>query len=237
MTPQVLPLQSAFTASPRCHDSGVAPHGAAGSDRYGFSRIRRLWRSERGVAAIEAALIIPLMVFIIVGTIELYQYFRAAAILDRAAFTLADGVAMQRELFDSGPCDKSDNICTYGAIAEDLVRPLDFSTNGWIIISAYAATDPLSGANPPPVTWKNGTEWNKRFSGGETGTSIPDSLLDPSSGFPVANEGDTLIVVEVFYDYEPFALSSGFWASLGGPRRMYSRAFFRPRFSELRTLS
>jgi len=189
------------------------------------------------VAGIEAALIIPLMIFIIVGTMELYQYYRAAAILDRAAFTLADGVAMQRELFDSGPCDKSDNICTYGAVAQDLLTPLNFAGSGWIIISAFEATEPGSGRNPPPVTWKNSSEWSKRYSGGGTGGSAPDSLLEPSSGFPPANEDDTLIVVEVFYDFVPFALSAGFWEALAGPRRMYSRAFYRPRFAELRELS
>lgn len=199
--------------------------------------IRRLWRCQRGIAGIEAALIIPLMAFIIVGTMELYHYFRAAAILDRAAFTLADGVAMQRELFDGGPCDKSDNICTYGAIAQDLLRPLDYSRNGWIIISAFAATDPGSGSNPPPVSWKNSSEWNKRYSGGSTGGSVPNSLLAPSSGFPPANEGDTLIAVEVFYDFIPFAISAAFWETLAGSRRMYSRAFYRPRFAELRELN
>lgn len=196
-----------------------------------------LWRSERGIAGIEAALIIPLMVFIIVGTMELYNYFRAASILDRAAFTLADGVAMQRELFDQGACDNSDDICTYGAIAQDLLTPLNFSANGWIIISAFAATEPEGGTNPPPVSWKNSSEWNRRFTGVGNSGSVPDSLLEPSSGFPPANDGDTLIVVEIFYDYEPFALSSAFWETLAGTRRMYSRAFYRPRFAELRELS
>jgi len=203
-----------------------------------LSRLRRLWRSEKGVAGIEAALVIPLMVFIIVGTLELYQYFRAASILDRAAFTLADGVAMQRELFDGGTCNKSDNICTYGAIAQDLLTPLNFSANGWVIISAYAATEPQSGWNPPPVRWENGPEWTRDYSGGGGGGgSAPASLLDPSSGFPPANDGDTLIAVEIFYDFVPFAMSAAFWETLGGPRRMYSRAFYRPRFAELRELS
>ncbi|WP_397475025.1 TadE/TadG family type IV pilus assembly protein [Pusillimonas sp.] len=221
------------------HAQVVTAGGSAACSRDArkSSGLRRLWRSERGIAGLEAALIIPLMVFIIVGTLELYHYFRAAAILDRAAFTMADGVAMQRELFDGGACDNSDDICTYGAIAQDLLTPLDFSSHGWIIVSAFAATEPSSGSNPPPVSWKSGSEWNKRFAGSGTGGTAPDSLLEPSSGFPPANEGDTLIVVEVFYDFEPFALSSAFWEALAGQRRMYSRAFYRPRFAELRELS
>lgn len=199
--------------------------------------LRRLWSCDDGIAGIEAALIIPLMVFIIVGTMELYHYFRAAAVLDRAAFTLADGVAMQRELFDGGPCDKSDHICTYGAVAQDLLTPLDFSRNGWVIITAFAATEPASGSNPPPVTWKHAFEWQRIYAGGDTTGSQPGSMLDSTEGFPPANEDDTLIVVEVFYDFVPFALTSAFWETLGGPRRMYSRAFFRPRFADLRELN
>lgn len=202
-----------------------------------FRRLRRLWTDEHGVAGIEAAVVIPLMAFIIVATVELYQYFRAASILDRAVFTLADGVAMQRELFDSGSCDESDSICTYGAIAQDLMTPLDYSRNGWVIISAFAATEPAPGANPPPVTWKNTFEWRREYSGTGNSGSQPGSLLDSTQGFPPANDGDTLIVVEVFYDFVPFAISAAFWETLGGPRRIYSRAFYRPRFAELRDLS
>lgn len=204
--------------------------------KWAQTQFRALWRSDRGVAALEAALIIPLMVFIIVGSVEMYQYFRAAAIVDRAAFTLADGVAMQRELYQGGSCENSDSICTYGAIAQDLMTPLDFSSNGWIIISAYATTPP-SGGTPPSVTWKGTTEWSEMFSGSGTGESAPDSLLSPPEGFPPASIDDTLIVVEVFYEFVPFVLSARYWEILGGQRRLYSRAFYRPRFADLRELN
>src|SRR5690606_26190210 len=143
----------------------------------------------------------------------------------------------QRELFFRGSCDKSDDICTYGAVAQDLLTPLDFSRNGWVIITAFAATEPVSGNNPPPVTWKNSPEWTYTHAGNGTTGSHPSSMLDSTEGFPPANEDDTLIVVEVFYDFVPFALTSAFWETLGGPRRMYSRAFFRPRFADLRELN
>src|SRR5690554_1695460 len=153
---------STLRARRQCQQGQEAPKGGLAC------RLRHLWSADNGIAGIEAALIIPLMVFIIVGTMELYHYFRAAAVLDRAAFTLADGVAMQRELFDGGPCDKSDHICTYGAVAQDLLTPLDFSRNGWVIITAFAATEPASGSNPPPVTWKHAFEWQRIYAGGDT---------------------------------------------------------------------
>jgi hypothetical protein len=200
-------------------------------------RARAAWRrrlASRGVAGVEAALILPLMVFIIIGTIEVYQYFRAATILDRAAFTLANGISIQRELLDRGQCTNSNDICTYGAITRDLMTPLDYDRNGRVIFSVFAATEP-TGRNPPPVRWESQPQWTRSYTGsGATGSAV--SRLEPTRGFPPANRGDTVIVVEVFYDFEPFAMSSAFWETLGGQRRMYSRAFFRPRFSDIREL-
>ena len=193
-------------------------------------------RGQRGIAAIEAALVLPLVAFTIVGFIELYQYFRAVTILDRASFTLANGLSVQRELFDLRQCDRSDDICTYAAITGDLLRPLDYTQNGQVIFSVYAATEP--GRNGA-VTWVRTPAWQRAYrpgSGGATGLPLAASRLQISQ-FPPANQGDTIIAVELFYDHEPFVMSSAFWETLGGPRRVYSKAFFRPRFSDIRTLT
>ena len=128
---------------------------------------KQLWRSDRGVAAIETALVLPLMIFIIIGTIEVYQYFRAATILDRSAFTLANGISIQRELLDRGRCTEANDICTYGAIAHDLMTPLDFAGRGSVVFSVYAATDP-SGNRPPPVSWEKAPTWTRGLRPGHT---------------------------------------------------------------------
>jgi len=188
---------------------------------------------ERGSAALEAALIFPVAVFLIFACMELYQYYRAAALLDRVAFTVADGVAMQRELFNHDQCDKSDDICVYGAMAQDLFRPLDYGRHGGLIISAYAATEPDTNDN---VFWNPQPEWRMTFKG--SGPAVPDpvSKLADKSAFPPAKVGDTIIVTEAYYEHEPFAMSSAMWTALAGTSQMYSRFFFRPRFDDLRVL-
>ena len=193
-------------------------------------------RGQRGIAAIEAALVLPLVAFTIVGFIELYQYFRAVTILDRASFTLANGLSVQRELFDMRQCDRSDDICTYGAITGDLLRPLDYAQRGQVIFSVYAANEP--GRNGT-VNWIQTPSWQRAYrpgTEGGSGSAVAASRLQVAQ-FPPANQGDTIIAVELFYDHEPFVMSSAFWEALGGPRRVYSRAFFRPRFSDIRTLT
>ncbi|WP_237173984.1 TadE/TadG family type IV pilus assembly protein [Paracandidimonas lactea] len=190
-------------------------------------------RGERGTAAVEAAIIFPLAVFLVFACVEMYQYFRSAALLDRAAFSVANGVALQRELFNQGACTQANDICVYGIIAKDVFQPLDFSDGGSMIISAYAATEPDVNGD---VTWKSAPEWSATFKGSSPSVTAPVSKLTDTSAFPQVRVGDTIIVAETFYDYEPFAVSGAFWNVLAGTKSMYSRFFFRPRFDDLRVL-
>lgn len=194
-------------------------------------RQKRIW--QRGAAAVEAALVLPVAVFMIFACVEVYQYFRAAALLDRIAFTVANGVAMQRGLASNGQCDQSDDICVYGTMAQDLFQPLDYSKRGGMIISTYAATEPDKNGD---VSWKAQPEWRVTFKGSTSSLPDPISKLGDTTVFPPARTGDTLIIAETFYDHEPFAVSSHFWTALAGTTSMYSRFFFRPRFNDLRTL-
>jgi len=188
---------------------------------------------QRGVAALEAVLILPVAIALVFACVEMYQFYRAAALIDRVAFTVANGVAMQHNLYDKNQCTKSDDICVYSTMAHDLFQPLDYDSGGGLVISAYAATDPDINGN---VVWKDAAEWSKAYKSASSSSSNPVSRLSDKSLFPPAKVGDTIIVAEVFYSYDPFIMTSRLWTSLGGTKELYSRFFFRPRFEELRTL-
>ncbi|MEE3651084.1 MULTISPECIES: TadE/TadG family type IV pilus assembly protein [unclassified Brenneria] len=189
----------------------------------------RVGRNCRGVVAIEAALIIPLAVFLIIGAWELYHYFRTAAVVDRAAFMVANSLSMQRELKDGNGCRLADDICTYQTIAPDLMTPLDYQRNGGLVISFYTAEE----ANGEAV-WQTIPERPSKIFKGSGNSRVPVSRLAPPAGFPQAEVGDAAIVVEVFYHYTPFAIGSTFWRALGAERQIVSRVFYRPRFIPLR---
>lgn len=53
---------------------------------------------------------------------------------------------------------------------------------------------------------------------------------------PAPTANDTLVTVEIFYTYKPFLLSGSVWQKMVGGSDIYSRAFFRPRFSDLKDL-
>ncbi|QTF07490.1 hypothetical protein HC231_05830 [Brenneria izadpanahii] len=196
-------------------------------------RLQRFRGDNRGVVAVEAALLIPIGVFVIIASWELYQYFRTAAVVDRTAFLVANSLSMQRELHGGTDCTLANSVCTYNTIASDLMTPLDYKSNGGIVISLYAVETDDEGDNP---AWKTTPEWPSRIYRGSENTRNVASQLTPPAGFPAPAVNDTVIAVEVFYDYTPFAISSAFWQALGGEKQIVSTVFYRPRFSALRDL-
>lgn len=199
------------------------------------ARRRRL---QRGVAALEAALLMPVAIFLLLGSFETYQYFRADALVARASFAVANGVAMQQKIFDRNQCTQSDTICTYNTIAQDLMTPLNYEAHGGLVISAFTTREVGSGASKHTEWYFNPPDrgWRKSYVG-SGGSSSPESRIADTDDFPPPRAGDTLIVAEVFYEYEPYFMSSKFWSSMGGTKMLYSRFYFRPRFEELGSLN
>ncbi|MFA7439224.1 TadE/TadG family type IV pilus assembly protein [Castellaniella sp.] len=198
---------------------------------------RAFARAQQGVAAIEAALVLPLMLFFIVGIVELYQYYRADAIMTRAAFSVADGLAMQPELYGAGPCNLTDHVCTYGAIMPELMRPVDYADGGQLRIRLFATQEQTTGSGKNKQTktvWNTSPAWGRSCNGAGTCTSFTAAYQ--GDGMPAPNKDDTILVVEVIQAYEPFVISSRFWEALGGRRTLTAISFYRPRFDDLKNL-
>lgn len=198
--------------------------------------------AQRGVAALEAVLVLPLMVFIVIGGVEMYMYTRVAAILDRVAFTVANSVSIQQNpLADDTNCTTPGHICTYGTLMPQLMAPLDYANHGAIIISLYATNAPSNGN--PPSAWTAITSpnhgWTKTYKGVNapapasriTNSSLPTTLISNNT-----QTADTVIVVEIFYEYKPFAMSGSFFNLLFNTHQ-YSHAIIRPRYTDLCTLN
>ncbi|TAN27926.1 MAG: hypothetical protein EPN31_09630 [Castellaniella sp.] len=194
-------------------------------------------RARRGVAALEAVIVLPLMVFIIIGGVEMYLYTRVMAVMDRVAFTLANSISIQTSLTDDSNCTSPDHICTYGVLVPTLLMPLA-PKNAAVIISVYATNTPFNGG--PPSAWTNISSpnhgWTKIvYQGASAATptsqisaaTLPTSIISRN-----LQTADTVIVVEVFYKYQPFAFSGAFFKLFFNPQQ-YSRALIRPRYADL----
>ena len=199
--------------------------------------MRRFLRADQGVAGVEAAIVLPLMVFFVMGVVELYQYFRTDALMTRAAFSVADGVSMQQDLFDGGPCNLSDHVCTYGALMPDLMRPVDYRHGGSLQIRLLKTEEVTTGSGQNQQTktvWKTVPEWGKRCDG--SGVCQNFNQAYRGNEVPAPNRNDTIVIVEVFQTFEPFVISARYWSALGGPTTLRAASFYRPRFDDLNAL-
>lgn len=187
-------------------------------------------RDRRGSVAVETALLLPLGIFATIGAWEVYNYYRAAAVVDRTAFMIANSVAMQRELTQRHTLLAND-VCTYAEIMPVLMTPLNYKASDSVEIQLYATQEvpPKSGR----YEWINRRVWSSRDA-----CNQPKNAASQvgAADFPSPTKDDTIVTVEVFYNYTPFSLSSHYWQQLGGEQRLYSRAFFRPRFGDLKVL-
>lgn len=172
---------------------------------------RGFQRDEHGIAAVEFALILPLMLMIYLGLVELSRGMRAAQKLDLVAHTLADLTAQQLTGGSStGQAGLTEtDIDSVFAAATTIMSPLP-TTNLKMTISEVNITSPAAN------TWQAQTVWSvARNSGSKRPcqvltasnvapvvlTAMPTSYTQVTSG--VNPPTGPVIVSDVIYSYSP----------------------------------
>lgn len=179
---------------------------------------RRLAEDRRGTALLEAALIFPLMVTMLLGTFELSQYVRANGRVTNAASAIADLVAQQASTITGGSSGVLGNFCKAGKL-----MMAGFSTSGG------AGQAGAFSAAIASVTNNSGTaavDWESDASCGISATALGSGAvtLAKSPTNMVPNSGDSVIVVKVTYLY-----AGATQAILPGTFTLSQIAFARPR--------
>ena len=168
-----------------------------------ISRLRTLlfrWKAEENaLAAIEAAMIFPIMLVLLVGVFDAGNAILANQKTIRASQVVADLVTRQNTVTDA---DISEAI-EAGKLA---FEPLDSSSYGVDIVSIRFDEDANS-----EIVWRETQNM----------PPVPDPLGDVAA-LEAADEG--VVMVSVVYDYEP--LFAGFVMTAFG---MQERAFSRGR--------
>lgn len=173
-----------------------------------------LRRDERGIAAVEFALILPLMPMIYMGLVELSRGMRTAQKLDLVAHTLADLTAQQLTGGAStGQAGLTEaDITSIFSAANTLMAPLPTNTLK-MTISEVNITGTPAGA---PTSWQARTVWTVTRNGATprpcqvlTAANVPpvSSTTMPTSYTQITNgvnptEGP-VIVADVVYQYSP----------------------------------
>jgi Flp pilus assembly protein TadG len=181
---------------------------------------KRTLSSQKGVQAIEFALILPVLIILLFGVFEFGRYIIALQKANKLAHTVSNLAAQQTHI----NCGNLQEIFS-DRVTANILNPFDFKMgNGdGIMISAV-----------------NNTGGNQRIVfQARVGTQGPDVPVIGAQGgaanFAALPGGYTLqqdegvIVVEVTYRYDPILLPAGFIESITGPVVTWHYGLWRPR--------
>jgi len=180
------------------------------------SNIRSVWRDCRGVTAMEFALILPVLVFLSVGTVEFGRLILLVQKVQNGTFVLADLAARDEELFE----DQLDNMFL---AVNNILEPFEFGDTGTAVVTSVT----VDNDGDPVINWQ-------RFGSGTLDVSSEIGAPGDDAALPAnipLNIGETLIVSEVFFQYEPIF---GMTAAATTLRRV---AYVKPRLGTLTSLA
>ncbi|MFO1106870.1 MAG: TadE/TadG family type IV pilus assembly protein [Amaricoccus sp.] len=180
--------------------------------------LRRLWRDRSGVSAVEFALILPFLTALVVGTIEFGRLILVTQKLQNGSFILADLTARGD---NNKPLAESDIKSIFLAL-DSTMKPFSLKSNGAAMLSSVSAV----AGGKTVINWqRTGAGVLSVTSGlGKVGAvaALPKELTLAS--------GETLVVAEVFYSFQPVF---GFFVS---PAVLHKVAYYRPRLGTLDAL-
>ena len=168
---------------------------------------------ERGTALVEFAMVLPILLSLLLTGIEVGRYVLLNLKLQHASYIMGDIVSRDEDMTN---CDL-DGL--FGAI-EQAVQPFEFDANGVVIVSGISKR---STQNNPKVRWQRSGAGSLSHA---STYSAPVSNANLPAGF-VLDDGESVLVVELFYQTEPWLL--GFI-----PQQTVSKtSFFRPRLGSI----
>ena len=179
-----------------------------------FQLLRDFKRDERGLAFLELAYSVPILVILLLGGVEISRYVFVHQKLERAAVTMAD-------LLSQAYTIREGELAGLFEASAYVMNPFDMHTSGYMVASSIASE---SGGSAT-VMWQRTLGGATGGGGSRFGTQGGPAQLPPD--FSV-REGDSVIAAEAYYAYTPI-----FFDFLLAPRVIQSSALFRPRFADL----
>ncbi|RDE06069.1 pilus assembly protein [Sphingomonas aracearum] len=173
--------------------------------RRGRALLSRLYRARRGVALIEFALVLPILLTLSLTGAELTNYITIRMRISQLALHLADnaariGAGTRREakkIYESDIYDLVDG-------AQLQSGKLDLLRNGRIIVSSLESMPAPNTANKSRIRWQRcaGSKTSHASAWGVAGATNLDGM-GPSGRQAVAPQDGVTMFVEVYYEYKP----------------------------------
>ncbi|SDT88855.1 TadE/TadG family type IV pilus assembly protein [Stappia sp. ES.058] len=149
----------------------------------GVARLSRLCSDTRGVAAVEFALVLPFMLLLFLGMVEMNSALTLDRKVSQTASALADLVAQTDKL-------SSAQINDLMEISEAMLAPYPSSGIKLVVASVW-----MKDVNKPQVVWSRGTNTSGWSKNSPPPIDIPESLTKQKDTY--------LIVSQANYTYRP----------------------------------
>lgn len=166
---------------------------------------------------VEFALIIPILVALVVGTFEVTHLVRTQQKMERVAGMVGNLVARAES-------HTEENFQACFDAASQFAWPYDLFEKGNVIVSSIVGQ---GDGEHPTVLWQQVSEDGVTVS---SHIGSPGQAATLPEGLDI-DEGQGLIVTEVYFDYAPRLAAQMFPA-----RRLYMRALHSPRRSAIITM-
>lgn len=182
-----------------------------------LSRLARFGRDQRGVAAVEFAILASVLTFALLGGTELSRYTLMHQKMDRVSASVSNMVAQSSTM-------KAVDFDNMWGAAIEMAKPFDMGgTTSKVIISFIVA--------------ESDTTYRVQWQRSGAGTLSQSSQIGAEGGIATMppgvtmKQGDTIVAVEVYATYAPFV-----FPELIGSALVYHRSFDQPRLVDLITL-
>lgn len=187
-----------------------------------FARIRRVKDDSEGIALVEFAFSLPILLGLIFGGLETANYALAHLRVSQIAMTVADNAGRVDTTIDEA------NIYEVFTGAGLVGESLDFMANGRIVLSSLEPNG-LSGSDEGQmINWQrcagqmtSATPAYGLEGKGRTNSSLPLGMGGDGNRIAAA-DGTAVMFVEVTYTYQPLVAELGF---LGTREIRYESAF------------
>jgi hypothetical protein len=177
--------------------------------------VRRFAVQRDGVAALELALLLPVLIFILLGAFEMPRALLIYEKVTRVSAEIGDLTARQDSMIAS-------QLTDLFSAADEIMSPFSFKTYGTVVVSSLTQATGKDAV----ISWQCSSDTTLLLSSkiGKKGDKpvLPNGLT--------VGAGDNVIVAEVFYKYSPVFANYVFdRAKPFVSATYYDVAYFRPR--------
>lgn len=168
------------------------------------SRARRLAADGRGMALVEFALSLPIVLMLVLGGLEVSNLALTHLRVSQVAVTTADNASRVTVQIDESDIDE------IFAGAEVVGRSIDLQQHGRVVLSSIEDNGRPGNGRGQKIRWqrchggKNEPPAYGREGKGQSDASLSDGVGPPGRRI-AAQPGTAVMFVEVTYDYQPMA--------------------------------